>query len=101
MNGIRLEALEASDFLDVVHYFFEEDASFSTPEEAVATTKMRKRFYQTFYESDYVYGISEEELKKYESTGVDEDGVKPYIPPTEFNPDAVSPFGATLDAPIN
>lgn len=101
MSGIRLEELEASEFLDVVHYFFEEDSSFSTPEEAVATTKMRKKFYELFYEKEYIYGISDEELKKYESSGVDEDGVKPYIPPTEFNPESASPFGAVLDAPIN
>lgn len=97
MNGVDLASLDAQDFLDVIHYYFEEDSNYATPEQAVARTKMRQRFYKTFYDQEYMYGISDVDGRV-----VSEDGttVKPYIPPTEFDPESANPFGGVLDAPI-
>lgn len=92
-----MESLNASDFLDVIHYYFEEDSNYATPEQAVARTKMRQRFYKNFYDKEYLYGISESEG---ENGLNDSNSVKPYIPPTEFDPESANPFGAVLDAPV-
>ena len=97
MNGVDLSSLNAKDFLDVIHYFFEEDSNYATPEQAVARTKMRKRFYRSFYDQEYLYGISDADAGE---TSEDGTAIKPYIPPTEVDPDSASPFGAVLDAPI-
>ena len=99
MSGLDLRSLEASEFLDVIHYFFEEDSSFSTREEAIAKTEMRKRFYRMLYDMDYIYGLSDKETSGAE--GYDVDDVKPYVPPTDFNPESINPFGSVLDAPTN
>jgi hypothetical protein len=98
VNGVSMNTLEASDFLDVVHYFFEEDSNYTTPEQAVARSKMRKRFYKNFYEHDYKYGMSDEETVEVSENGTP---IKPYIPPTNFDPDSFVPFGNVLDSPIN
>lgn len=97
MSGVDLASLDAQDFLDVIHYYFEEDSNYATPEQAVARTKMRQRFYKNFYDQEYLYGISD-----VDGDSVSEDGtaVKPYIPPTEFDPESANPFGAVLDAPL-
>ena len=100
MSGINLRELDSSEFLDVVHYYFEEDSKFSTREEAIAKTETRKRFYKMFYDMEYVYGLSEKDAASIEDSG-EIDGVKPYVPPTDFNPESINPFGSVLDSPIN
>jgi hypothetical protein len=89
--------MEASDMLDVIHYFFEEDNSFISQEHAIITERRRIRLYKAMYEKDYAYAV----IEKPEPTK-SEDGIelKPYIEPTEFNPDSMNPFGDVLDAPI-
>lgn len=88
-----------SQMLDVVHYFFEDDSRFSTAEEAQAVSEFRATIYGMLYGTTYKYRVSNSPING--RTGRYSDGdVKPYIPPTDFNPDSGLPFGSALDAPF-
>ena len=87
--------MEASEMLDVIHYFFEEDYRFVSQEHAVISSRARKKLYKVLYDKKYAYGVEEDGESAEDSTGV-----KPYIEPTEFDPDSSSPFGQTLDQPL-
>lgn len=93
--------MDVSDMLDVIHYFYEDDLNFSTIEQAKMLDTRRKHVYREMYNTEYVYASPDEpsqnDLVPFDSSG---EGIKPYIPPTDFNPDSVNPFGAVLDAPI-
>ena len=107
--------MEASDMVDVIHYLFEEDASrYSSGEQAEAVSAMRTQLYLS-YGKTYAYTISSKSStgKSYipkgaaADYGFDDDPLasakgptKGYIPPTDFNPDSVLPFGSDLDAPL-
>lgn len=110
--------MDASDMLDVLHYLMEEDTH-RDREAASAQTEARKVLYKELYNREYKYGY---EGKK--SSGTDFDNldspasgwgeyddlqpfdpsarqdVKPYVPPTEFDPDSADPFGGLLDGPV-
>jgi hypothetical protein len=58
VNGINLLEMEASDMLDVVHYFFEEDMNYSTAEQAKAHEKIRISVYKNLYNETYKYASS-------------------------------------------
>jgi hypothetical protein len=95
--GLALGEMEASKMLDVIHFFFEEDARYTSPEEAQGVSDMRTRLYGSMYNVTYRY--------KMNSTGGSGNGyadgeVKPYIPPTEMDADSGLPFGSALEAPI-
>jgi hypothetical protein len=106
MSGIKLEELEASDMLDVLHYLFEYDLSVASGEELDAKNKMRKTIYRELYNKDYSFGSSNSSSDNNYDYGLDDlDGpvnapatnkTKPYFPPTPFNPDAADPFGGAL-----
>lgn len=83
--------------LDVLHYFFEEDSNFISQEHAIITERRRVRLYKAMYESNYAYAVIE---KDGESVSEDGTEVKPFIAPTEFDPESFNPFGDVLDAPI-
>ena len=104
--------------LDVVHFFFEEDAlRFESGEQAEAASKFRTKLYE-LYEVKYKYAISGSGSssangggRKYVSgdAGFDfDDGipsatnqsVKPYFPPTNFDPDTGFASGGILDGPL-
>lgn len=101
--------------VDVVHYFFEEDhLRYETGEHAEAASKFRERLYGDMYDITYNYSIAGKSSgstpggRKYIGKNEDFDSsipssssnqVKPYIPPTQFDPDASDPFGGVLDAP--
>lgn len=99
--------------LDVVHYMFEEDtARLSTAEQADAISSMRTSVYG-LYSKSYKYGTkstSSSSGRKYiteddaPGLGLPVDGeelaLKPFVPPTEFNPESSMPFGGVLDAPL-
>jgi hypothetical protein len=98
LYGIDLKEMEASDMLDVLHFLYEEDLSFSTIEEARWVDVRRKHIYKELYNEDYKYlSMANPEAGTDDPDGV---SVKPYIPPTDFNPDSMNPFGDVLDAPI-
>jgi len=107
--------MEASDMLDVLHYFFEEDVkTISTGEQSQAIDSMRTELYQ-LYGQTYRYGA-----KKGGSTSTggrayvtgdyefpadvpldpSAQRTKPFVPATEFNPESSMPFGGVLDSPL-
>lgn len=91
--------------LDVLHYLLDEDMSFVNGEHAKSKSIIRESLYTNLYNQKYKYGYSENNSSfDYDS---DEDPfiatgnatsneVKPYMPPTPFNPDAPNPFGSAL-----
>jgi hypothetical protein len=111
MSGIKLESLEASDMLDVLHYLFEEDLAVTSAEQLDAKNKYRASIYKNFYETDYVYGsLTGTPSYDYDSEVMDDPvnmqpsikkTTKPYMAPTPFNPDSPNPFGGALrEAPL-
>lgn len=112
--------MEASDMLDVLHFFFEEDLFYSTAEQAEGRDRAREAIYQDFYGEHYKYsaskgssasgqGISrnfdfdieevEEEITPFDPLQKKQP-TKPYIPPTPVNATASQPFGNVLDGPL-
>lgn len=121
MSGVKLEELDVSDMLDVIHYMFEEDMKIPSAEVAEAVSKSRSILYRELYGREYQYAVGTQKI--FPGEGIeppldssDDDDItpfnptwgtqatssttKPFIPATDFNPDAVSPFGTTLDAPL-
>lgn len=97
--------------LDVIHYMFEQDVRYSTGEEAEAVSRMRSSIYSTMYNKTYKYPMSDSGAgggRRYisDSDSMDFDDLpmpketKPYVPPTDFNPNSSMPFGGVLDAPL-
>lgn len=110
--------------LDVLHYLMEEDLiRFESGEHMQAASDVRTSIYKTLYHREYAYavntksgsgsssgtyadgspiGLPEDDLS--DITPFDPNGrsksSKPYIPATNFNPDAALPFGKDLDAPL-
>jgi hypothetical protein len=105
--------------VDVLHYFFEEDSfRYESGEQAEAVSKGRKELYR-MYDTVYRYGATTTKGssggfsggRKYvgKDAGFDFDDnpfdkvpkpAKPYIPPTEFDPDTGLAFGGALDGPL-
>lgn len=99
--GLRLADMEMRDMLDVVHYLFEEDSRYSSAEEAESVSAMRSSIYGRLYGTTYRYGIKTKGKRGQMDTSFsDPNELKPYIPPTEFDPTSTNPFGSVLDAPI-
>lgn len=100
--------------LDVLHFFFEEDANVSSGEQAEARDKMREAIYRDLYKQTYKYGLSSSRVNDFSAlddpygddmpTPVDplarSGDVKPYVPPTAFDSTSSRPFGTVLDAPL-
>jgi hypothetical protein len=113
MAGIRLEELETRDMLDVLHYLFEDDLSVYSAEQFESKNKIRKSVYPTLLGKPYKYAPKETNNYDYGLEDLDDPlepfnpnqkisrEVKPYMPPTNFNPDAQNPFGGALrEAPL-
>lgn len=115
-NGIKLTELDASDMVDVLHFFLEEDMSYASGEQAEAQSKMRSNIYSTMYGTRYKYGYESPESKNkriFEEALAEPDIVedlkpfdpikpptKAFMPASNFNPNAAQPFGLDLDAPL-
>jgi hypothetical protein len=113
---VNLKEMEASDMLDVIHYFFEDEVRGLSPELIEVRDGMRRNIYEELYGQKYAYGNAASGDRGLENLD-DELGQLPaepetpinpfsprtrtYVPPTNFNPDAATPFGDILDAPIN
>ena len=106
MSGIVLGELESSDMLDVIHCIFEDDAKVSSSEEHETQQSIRKILYKEIYGREYRYGSNSRNNNQYSNydeysddsgfnnfTPPTSNEVKPYIPPTNFNPDSDNPFG--------
>lgn len=83
--------------LDVIHYFIDSDMRYSSPEELQMHDTVRRTMFKDLYGREYVYGSKTASVEQSEYSNTE---VKPYIPPTEIDPDAFNPFGSVLDAPI-
>jgi len=123
VNGLNLKEMEASDMLDVLHYFFEDDLFYSSVEQADGRDRSRIAIYQDFYQTSYAYAanknsnaggqgvyknfddlefISEDEEEKIVPFDPiqKQKAAKPFIRPTQVNAAADQPFGDMLDGPI-
>lgn len=106
-QGLKIAEMDCSDMLDVIHFYFEEDNRYASGEEAEALSAMRTSLYE-MYGDRYKYSIkSSRKTKKYSDNDnldfpepFDTKQVKPYMPPTEFNPNSSNPFGEVLEAPL-
>ena len=116
-QGLQLSAMNASDMVDVLHFYFEEDMNVVSNEQAEAKSKSRVSIYKTLYDREYKYeykGSSKQTPKSpedYETEdGPDMADIKPFDPkkeptkayfaPTDFDPESSNPFGNGLDAPM-
>lgn len=122
VNGLQLSSMPASDMLDVLHYFLEQDFRYVSEYEPIYKDEFRKNIYRQFYGIEYQYvshDAPQDEIAREDSLG-DIDGpeaegipeevvnpfnprsasVKPYIEPTQVV-DGPSPFGDILDIPLN
>ncbi len=97
------------DMLDVLHYYMEEDFRVFSAEQAEARDKARAVLYKLIYDKEYKFG-SNKNFSNPTASGF-EDSIDPldpekgptksYIPPTDFNPDSIKPFGDLLDSPLD
>jgi hypothetical protein len=101
ISGINLKEMNMSDMLDVIHFMFEEDSRYLSQEEVESVSATRTQVYETLYGVTYNYKVKARSKTNSTSTGVpDLDEVKPYVPPTEFDPESSNPFGSLLEAPL-
>lgn len=118
VNGLNLKEMEASDMLDVLHYFFEEDMYYSSAEQADGRDRSREIIYRDFYNTSYPYAsqrnsntangqgitrdfdsIEDEEIVPFDPMQKQK-VIKPFIPPTAVDARSEQPFGSGLDGPI-
>lgn len=98
---MNLRELEASDMLDVVHVFFEEDMIPSWEQDSEVKSAARSSIYRELYGTTYNYATSSSTGQSSSGQGpniYDEPiggGIKPFIPPT--NPEELS---SILGAPM-
>jgi hypothetical protein len=111
--------MEATSMLDVLHYFFEDDLNYSTPEQAEARDKMRSSLYGQLYNTTYKYSSGAGSSAKARNFDLDDEikpvelkerkidsfnpavPPKPYVAPTPVNVNSAKPFGSVLDAPLS
>ena len=122
MNGLNLKEMNASDMLDVLHYFFEDDMNYASAEHADAKDRSREIIYQDFYEHKYAYSNTQaraganysasgqglvkdfnaaDEEEKIEAFDPMKKPPKPFVPATNVNASSPKPFGAILDEPLS
>ena len=100
--------------LDVLHYYMEEDYNFSSAEQVEVKANLRKTMYRTMYNTEYKFGVTSNKNNTVTASGINLDNLesvepvdplkeptKSYVPPTDFNPESIKPFGDVLDAPIS
>jgi hypothetical protein len=103
--------MDMSDMLDVLHYYMEEDYNISTVEQIDARANVRKVIYRNMYNREYLFPTSNGGRNTSTASGeFYDDSIMPvdpmrgptksYVPPTDFNPESIKPFGDTLDAPL-
>jgi hypothetical protein len=117
VSGLRLAELPASEMLDVLHYFFEEDYMFTSEEQSVYKQRFRKHTYETLYGISYAfYDESYDKSQELESAIDDSENepeevinpfnprakkeTKAFIEPTLPVENSNKPFGDILDMPL-
>jgi hypothetical protein len=114
--------MNASDTLDVIHYFMEQDMDYSSGEQLEGQSALRSRMYRNLYDTEYKYATAKTknnnivDLEFGPENDVTEPApelgdVKPfnpraaaprkaYVPATSLDENAKLPFGSALDAPL-
>jgi hypothetical protein len=110
--------MDASDMLDVIHYYFEQDFGLPSQEAASRVSIMRETLYENMYNTTYKYAIEKSntasERMTYSDADVEESNIeaqlsgidpfKPatrqYTPTTTVNSSSPTPFGNLVDAPL-
>lgn len=92
--------------LDVIHYLFEDDTTVASSEENESRNSIRKTLYKSVYNRDFAYATGDSQSRDFDSEPFDEfdnyvppstsTSTKPYMPPTNFNPDSEDPFAGVL-----
>jgi hypothetical protein len=111
VSGLDLKTMNAADMVDVLHYFFEEDSHYLSEIQSDTRSNLRTSLYKTMYNTTYKYAVSRQpdRSRNFDSDDFDTDldpfgddikETKPYVPPTNFNPDSTNPFNGLLDAPL-
>ena len=120
MSGVRLEDMEAADMTDVLHFFFEEDTTYVSQEQADSRSQARESIYREFYNWKYPYVVrtgtasGQSFAKDFDADEAlfEEDEItpfdpmqkqvptKPFIAPTHVEASHAKPFGDVLDAPF-
>lgn len=109
VSGLKLAEMDSVDMVDVLHYYFEEDLNVVSQEQVAAKSESRSVIYRTLYGTPYKYRVDAGIKATASSSSSYDDLVpfdpsnsvtKPYVPPTEFDPDMAKPFGTVLDAPL-
>lgn len=94
--------------LDILHYLFDQDTTFTSPEHAESRSGTRNAVYEHLYNMKYPYAwgtrsnttIGDDFDDDFALPPIDRE-VKPYFPPTQFDPDAANPFqGVLREAPL-
>lgn len=120
MSGLNLAGMEASDMLDVIHYFYDDDNRYNGYDEAKIVSGFRDAVYSIMYKKDYLFKMDDSDSGIKDFDEIDQmvldseekeepvvpfnpraSNVKPYTPPTEFKEDSSKPFGSVLDAPLS
>ncbi len=111
MSGLKLVEMDSADMVDVLHYYFEEDLNLVSQEQVAAKSESRSVIYRTLYGTTYKYRVetgggststasgshSFDDLVPFDPSN---NVTKPYVPPTDFDPNMSKPFGTVLDAPL-
>lgn len=112
MSQVKLAEMDAADMLDVIHFLYEEDMAYSTPEEQQYADHRRVSIWNSLYKIPYKYSATKENADIFSGLSDSDDidftpfsasrsnTVKPYFPPTDFSAEDGDPFGGVLDAPI-
>jgi len=100
VSGLNLKEMELSDMLDVLHFFFEDDQRFHSAEESQSVDSVRTSLYETIYGTKYKYKSGEKSRPSSSSAPYDSNEIKPYIPPTEFDPEVGLQFGSITESPL-
>lgn len=97
--------------LDILHFLFDEDTIVVSQEHAESQSSVRTAVYQSLYNKVYPYAYAGGSGNTTAGDGFSDDydfalpdvsnEIKPYIPPTQFDPSAENPFQGTLrEAPL-
>jgi hypothetical protein len=111
--------MEASEMLDVIHFYLEEDFAGISQESIQIRSLSRENLYQELYGVTYQFPVKNSESRKGKSFDVEmlpfdnEDGpdktikpfdpkqkAKPFVAPTPVSVSEPLPFGNILDAPL-
>ena len=119
MNGLNLKEMEASDMLDVLHFFIEEDMNYTSAEQVDGRSRSREILYQDFYGYKYPYASAQSGntsaqggINKNFDDPIDEEEsivpfdplkgpTKSFVPATPVNAAMSRPFGAAIEEPLS